>query len=210
MNTTAWTVIVWLVLMAAITIGVALAIVFFAYRAPVKGLVAQARTGRYVFAYDDALQWLGLGYRERGRLTDELRSNIAAAAADAPVAEVLERMGPAKDLARGVAARRRGPTWIMGAAAALAAVTFQVVATILMQLTFLSTVKKLASPGETVSVRAPLGLVFEGTLGDEGWVQAASSTSSAASLILPVVAFLLCSRPWRMLTAKAARRASEI
>jgi len=200
-----WIVIAWLLGSVVIIALVTLAILFSSYRARVPGFVSQVRSARYVVAYDDALQWLGVRYRERERLTGELRANIAAAAADAPVTEVLERMGSAKDLARGVAARRRGPTWMAGTAAALAAVVAQVAATILMQLTFLATVEKVADPYETVSVRAPLGLVFEGTLGDGGWVQAASSTSSPASLILPAVAFILFSRPWRLVTRRAAR-----
>jgi cbb3-type cytochrome oxidase subunit 3 len=143
-----------------------LAVLFFAYRARVRGFIAQARSARYVVTYEDALQWLGVRYRERDRL--------------------------------------------VGVAAAMGAVAAQVVATMLMQLTFLATVEKLAATGETVSVHVPLGLVLDAKLGDDGWVQAGATTYSAAGVFLPVVVFILFSRPWRLLTVRRARRASEI
>lgn len=206
--TSIWFVIGWLVSTAAVTVVTVFAILFFAYRARVPGFAAQARSARFVASYDDALQWLGVRYRERQRLTNELRANIAAAAADAPVREVLDRMGSAKELARGVAARRRGPTWIMGAAAAMIAFVAQVAVTLLMQATFLSTVQELAGPYESVTVRVPLGLLFEGTLGDDGGVLSMAVTTSLWLVAIPLVAFILWSRPWRLFTAGAARRAS--
>ena len=197
--------IAWFVSTAGVIMATVLAILFFAYRARVPGLVAQARSARYVASYDDALQWLGVGFRERERLTDELRANVAAAAGDAPIREVLERMGSAKDLARGVAARRRGPTWIVGLAAATVAFAAQVVAAILMQAVFLSTVQATTAPNETVIVHGPLNLIFEGTLDGKGVVQSMAMTTSVWLLVIPLAAFVWWSRPWRPLTARAAR-----
>ena len=204
-----WTAIVWLVSTAAVVASVILVILFFAFRARIPGLVDQARSARYVATYDDALEWLGVRYRERERLTGELRANIAAAVADAPVCVVLERMGPARDLARGVAARRRGPTWIKGAAAAMVAFVAQVSATLLMQATFLSTIQKVAGPGESVSVSVPVGLLFEGTLGADGGVQAMAVTTAGWLVAIPLVAFVLWSRPWRLFTRRAAHGTAD-
>ncbi|NTV39489.1 MAG: hypothetical protein HGA51_05970 [Demequinaceae bacterium] len=203
-----WIGIGWLVGTALVIALAVLAIQFLAYRARVPGVGSQARSARYVVAYDDALQWLGVRYRERERLTGELRANLAAAAADSPMRDVLERMGSPKELARGVAARRRGPTWIVGAAAAMATVAAQIAATMLMQLTFLETVETVSGPGETVSIRVLMGAVFEATLGADGTAQTFSTTTSAAGLILPVLAFLLFSRPWRLLIAGRAHLSS--
>lgn len=205
-----WIAVAWLLGSVVIIALATLAILFLAYRARVPGFVSQVRSARYVVTYEDALQWLGVRYRERDRLVGELRANIAAATADAPMREVLDRMGPAKELARGVAARRRGPTWFTGTVAAFVAVAVHMAATMLMQLTFLATVEEVASPGQSVSVHVPVGLLFEGTLGGSGTVQAFSLTASAAGVVFPVVAFILFSRPWRLFTARAARRAAEI
>ena len=202
--------IAWLVGTVVVTALVALAVLFYAYRARVPGLAAQARSARYVIAYDDALQWLGVGYRERGRLTRDLRVNIADAAADAAVVEVLARMGPAKELARGVAARRRGPAWVIGGLAALVAIVAQVAATILMQMSFLAAVEEVAAPYQTVSSRVLAGLTFEATMGDAGAVEMFSSSASFGWLLVPLLAFLVWSRAWRVLTTKRARRVAEI
>ena len=200
MTLSVWTLIAWLVGTLVVTVAATLTILFYAYRARVAGLAEQVRTARYVFAYDDALRWLGVGSRERGRLTGEIRANIAAAASDAPVREVLERMGPAKELARAVAARRRGPTWVAGAIGAFAVVVAQILATILMQLSFIAAVESVATPYQTVKGGVPLWQTFEATMGDAGHVDMFTSTSSAAGLILPLVAFLVWSRPWRVLS----------
>jgi hypothetical protein len=209
MTVSAWTLLAWLLGTLVITVAVVFAILFLGYRARVAGPVAQARTARYVFAYDDALQWLGVGYRERGRLTGELRANIAAAAADAPVTEVLARMGPAKELARAVAARRRGPTWVVGATAALATVVAQVVVTILMQLAFIAAVKDAADPGEAVEGSVLGGLSFEATMGADGHLEMFAATTSGWWLLLPVVSWMLWSRPWRLLTARRGDSVTE-
>lgn len=184
-----------------------LAVLFFAYRARVPGFVSQARSARFVVAYEDALEWLGVGYRERGRLTRELRANIADAAADAPVPEVLTRMGSAKELARGVAARRRGPTWLIGGVAAVAMIAVQVLVTILMNVSFISAVEAGSVPNHMVKGTVLPGLTFGARLGDSGVVDSLSANFSSWWLILPVLAFILGSRAWRALTNKAARRA---
>jgi len=208
MTLSGWHLLAWLAGSILVAVAVTLTILLLTYRARVGGLAEQARTARYVFAYDDALQWLGVGYRERGRLTGEIRSNISAAAADAPVLDVLERMGPAKELARAVAARRRGPTWVVGAVAALVVIVAQILVTILMQLSFISAVKSIAAPYQTVTANVPLWQTFEATMGDAGRVAMFSTTSHAGGLILPALTFIIWSRPWRLITHRAARRAS--
>jgi len=210
MTLSGWHLLAWLAGLILVAVAATLTILLLAYRARVGGLAEQARTARYVFAYDDALQWLGVGYRERGRLTGELRSNISAAAADAPVREVLERMGPAKELARAVAARRRGPTWVVGAVAALVVIVAQILATILMQLSFISAVTSIAAPYQTVTGNVPLWQTFEATMGDSGRVDMFSSTTHVGTLIIPALGFIIWSRPWRLITHRAARRAEEI
>ena len=80
----------------------AVATVFFAYRAPVKGLAAQARTAHYVFRYDIALDLLGIRRFTRRSRTAELRRSIADAAADGGVRAALSRLGDPKGIgARG-------------------------------------------------------------------------------------------------------------
>jgi hypothetical protein len=204
-----WIVIAWLLGSAVMFALATLAVLFFAYRARVRGFVSQARSARYVVTYEDALQWLGVRYRERGRLTRELRANIADAAADASVPEVLTRMGSAKELARGVAARRRGPTWLIGGIAAVIMIAVQELVTILMNVSFISAVKAGSVPNHMVTGTVLPGLTFGARLGDSGVVDSLSAHVSSWWLILSVLAFVLWSRPWRLLTARTARHASE-
>lgn len=199
--------LVWLVGALAVTVAVGLAIVFFLYRARVGTLSDQIRSARYVFDYDNALEWVGVGLKERQALLVDLRRNIADAAADGGVSAALDRIGPARELARSVAIGRKLPKWPLGLAWGIAA------AGLIQSLVLVATdaffVAAEASGADALS--APSGLLagvtfyyapdgFGAEFGPASWWMSA----------LPLVAFVIGSRAWRALTNKAARRAATV
>ncbi len=196
--------VVWLLGALAVTVLTGLAIVFFTYRARVRTLRDQIRTARYVFDYDNALEWLGVGSRERRALLNEVRANIADSAADGGVDMALERIGPARELARSVAVGRRLPKWPLGLAWGIAA-------TVVIQVTVLAATDAFflaaeATGADTLSAASGLlpGVTFDYAPDAFG-----VEFGSAAWWIwaLPLAAFVIASRSWRVLSR---RRASSV
>lgn len=200
------TTLVWLVGILAVTVAVGLAIVFFFYRARVGTLRDQIRTARYVFDYDNALEWAGVGRRERQALLDEVRVNIADAAADGGVNEALERLGPARELARSVAIGRKLPKWPRGFAWGIAAAVLVQVAVLVATDGFF--VAAEASGADALSAPSGVlpGVTFDYAPDGFGVEFGAASWWMWA---LPLVVFVVGSRSWRQVGTKRARRASE-
>lgn len=179
-------------------------------RAPVAGLRDQALTALYVFRYDNALDWLGVRTAERRSRTDELRSAIADASADGGVRAALARLGDPKDLARDVAARRRGPLWTTGG---IAAVVFGLVYQLgaFVGLDVLATgVENLAVSDASVTSATPLlpGVAYHVTTDHAGALDVIGVETNMLAFLIPVLVFFVVSRSWRALTARRARPAS--
>jgi|GEM_PF-1698375 len=182
------------------------------FRAPVGSWRDQALTAKYVMRYDNALEWRGVARAERRSLTDELRRNIADAAATEGVSDSLERLGHPRDLANAVAARDRGPTWALGSFVALG-VWFMLQMGLFFSADVLATgIEQLETSNADVSVTTPvfLGTTFEVTTDAAGDLNSLGVESSAIALLIPALAFVVFSTPWRLGTRKTARSAVEI
>lgn len=179
------------------------------FRAPVASWRDQARTAKYVMSYDNALEWRGVKLSERRSLTDELRRNIADAAASDGVRSALQRLGHPRDLANAIAARDRGPTWALGGAVAIG-LWFALQLGALFGLDVLSTgVQQMAPHNSSAVVTTPMlpGTTFEGTTDGAGALDTLSVETNRVNLIVPAVGLLIFSSPWRLVTARRARRA---
>lgn len=182
-------------------------------RARVDGVRAQVRSAMYVFAYDDALQWIGVSGKERMRLYGELRANIAAAAADAPVTEVLRRMGPPREMARAVAAGPSRPRWVLGMIAGAVAALIYAWAVIVGLDLVARTIEAAAAPGSTVDVSSVIlpGLHYEATTKAKDGATALDAiavTMGPGIVVFPILVGLVAARPWRAISRSRAARTS--
>ena len=206
MTTDALTLIVLLVSTAVLMIALAVATVFFAYRAPVKGFRAQARTAHFVFRYDLALELQGIHRFTRKSRTAELRQSIADAAADGGVRAALSRFGDPKELAREENARRRTPAWGTGGIfAVVVGLAFQFA--IVVGLDVLSRgVERLAIPDASLKVSTFFlpGVTYDITTDHTGALDVMGTTYNALVFLVPVLVFLVVSRSWRLITARRA------
>lgn len=204
-------VLIWFGAFILIGIMATATVLFLLYRVRVVGLQDQVRAAWYVLAYDDALQWLGVAGKRRKALLNELRSNIADAAKDATMPVVLARLGHPRELAHGIAASRRGPSWTLGVTVGVGLWLAFGLATF-VGLDVLSTgMERLAPANAAVAVTSPLlpGVSYDLTTDGAGKVDTIGVESNLASFVLPAGAFILFSRPWRLLTNRNARRASD-
>lgn len=198
--------------MVILTVLLGQVLVLIRFRAPVPAWRDQVRTAKYVMSYDNALEWRGVKLSERRSLTDELRRNIADAAATDGVSGALERLGHPRDLANAIAARDRGPTWALGGAVAIG-LWFALQLGALFGLDVLSTgVQQMAPHNASAVVTTPIlpGTTFEVTTDAAGALDRISVETNRDNLIVPALGLLVFSSPWRLLTVRRARRASEI
>jgi len=161
----------------------------------------------YVSRYDAALEYVGVPARLRVPQVKELRSNLADAASREGLSHVIARLGRPNLLAHGVAGTMVRPRWSRGALVGVVALAATAAAHILALSSFAAAFESLASPGAVVSVGGPAWVTFDGTMGQAGHAAAVSMTSPWL-WILPLLAFLLSARVWRLFTARSARRAS--
>jgi hypothetical protein len=84
-------------------------------RVPGFGFTDNLRAMAYLTRYDAALEYHGLGSRERRGRVNELRADLAESAAVHGLAPAFERLGPPRVLAAAVAGDRMVPSWIRGA-----------------------------------------------------------------------------------------------
>jgi hypothetical protein len=201
--------------MVILTLVLGQLLVLIRFRAPVPAWRDQVRTSRYVMRYDNALEWRGVKLSERRSLTDELRRNIAdAAASDAAAPDgvrgALERLGHPRDLANAIAARDRGPTWALGSAVAVG-LWFALQLGALFGLDVLSTgVEQMAPHNASAVVTTPMlpGTTFDVTTDGAGALDTISVEMNRDNLIVPTLGLLVFSTPWRLFTRRAARRPS--
>lgn len=183
------------------------ATLFFLFRAPVTGLGNQIRTARYLFAYDNALEWLGTGRKRRAALVAELSANIVAAAADAPVTDVLARLGHPKDLAREYGAGPSRPTWLAGFVALVlvwAAVQYAAFASFDV---LADTIRGTADAHVSAQTALLPGNDFSVATDGQGDIRQVTLQFGLLSWLAPLLAFAVFSRPWRLV---GLRRRSSV
>lgn len=186
-----------LVVLGAIAVGLLLT-----YRVKVGGLRDQIATAQYVFAYDDALMWLGVTGKERKVLREELASNIEAAAIDTSVASALSRLGHPKELAREVAAGPSRPTWVLGTIVGVS-VWLAYHFAIFAALDVLSGSAE-GDPSAHLESRSALlpGAHFSLATDASGGLDEVTLQLGPVSLLAPLIAFLVFSKPWRLVTSR--------
>jgi hypothetical protein len=186
------TVAVFGVVFALVYVGVTL------WRRRIPGLPSgpSTRAPIYLSRYAMALEYYGLRRREISSHVDALRGDLGAGGA-ADLDETLRRLGPPRTLAAEVTSGMlrpsflRGTIWFgVGALVALAMSLLSIEA-------FLGGFEAVAEPGQQANWSA-LGFGVEATMGPDG--QASSIEFGGASLIvLPLLAFVLGARLWRLL-----------
>lgn len=174
---------------------------------------ADARVLRnYLHTFSRTLSTLGVSRSARRRHVDELKANLADAAAADGVASALQGLGPAGALATGYADYRPRPAWVMGVGAALG--TWLVTLFISFQL------GGAFSDGLTDAVGLGGGpLVGNGARTNAfavtfEWVSRAGGEVDVHVItpwvwILPLAAFFVASRSWRALSLRNAATVSE-
>lgn len=178
------------------------------FRAPVRGIRAQWLSARYVFRYDNALEWRGVGGSERRSLTDDLRRNIADAAETEGIEGALSRLGHPRDLAGAIAARTQGPRWAVGGAWALGLWFVFQVATFVGLDALTTGLEQVAPPGSVavVTPQALPGVTYTVQTGAGGSPTSMVLKTNALTWLVPTLGFVLASRPWRLVTRWWTRR----
>lgn len=199
-------------LTSLLVVGVVFALVYGGinlWRRRVPGLSGydSVRASTYVARYATGLEYYGLRRGEIVEHTDALRADLAAAAqADGGLS--LDRLGPPRTLAAGVASHLLRPSWLRGVIWAGVSLLAAMALSILLTEAFLGGFEPLAQPGQTGDWSG-LGFSVEATMGDDGKTSALGF-GSVWLLVAPLVAFLLGARAWRVLTSPGATHPADI
>lgn len=160
------------------------------------------RTAFFLTRYDAALEYHGIGARERRGHVDELRANLTESAREVGMRKSLDRVGPPRLLAAQVAAGLSAPSWLRGGIWAVATGLVGVMALLLSSDAFFTGFQEVAAPGQSASWSA-LGWTVQATA-DAG--TGATSLEMSISLLTPVLLiltpFLLGARAWRLWTSR--------
>jgi hypothetical protein len=184
------------VLIAALVlfaIGIAILVVrYFRLRIPGFGSDGSIRSFGYLARFSNGLLFRGIGDRERRSRTLELRANLAEAAKSDGMVKAIQRLGSPRTLAASVVEGRTRPTWVNGIIAGgiagfLALLFHGILADAWVTASELS-------GAETVNGSIGLlpGATFEYERGGD------YALTSIWLLIIPVLAFLVWARPWRL------------
>lgn len=149
----------------------------------------------YLQRYALALEYYGLRAREIRAQVDEVRADLVAsdpAEADA----LLERLGPPRTLAAGVAGHLLRPSWLRGTIWLGVASAAMLGIAVLVTEAFLGGFEPLANPGDYVSWTGP-GLEVDATMGSDGRVSSVGF-GGVALLVVPLIAFACGARAWRI------------
>lgn len=168
---------------------------------------ADARELRsYVHTFSRTLSTLGVSRSARRRHVDELKANLAEAVAADGVRAALAGLGPAGALATGYADYRPRPAWLVGAVAAV--LTWMV--TMLVHLQYAASY----ADGWTDGMGSTGGAVSGNVVSITGWGLEFTGTMDGATIdvhanspwlwVLPIAAFFIVSRSWRVLALRNA------
>ncbi len=161
----------------------------------------------YVHNFSRTLSTLGVSRSARRRHVDELKANLAEAVAADGTRAALAGLGPAGALATGYADYRPRPAWLVGVVAS--ALTWVAVVFVNARcgdaygvgLTQAYGVAGFPVSGNTVDQNG-WGVTFDAVL--NGGVATDVHVSSPWIWILPIAAFFIVSRSWRVLALRNA------
>lgn len=145
----------------------------------------------YLTRYDAALEYHGLGGRERRANIYELKSNLAESAADGGVAAALDRLGPPRKLAAEVAGSRLVPSWSRGALWVAGAIMIGLFALVMSASAF-----SAALPADASATWSPFLWTMSGS--SEAGGSAFELQVPFTTPLLLLVPFLVGARVWRL------------
>lgn len=185
-------------IVALFPLGVVIAVVFAGvtlWRRRVHGLALgpSLRSAIYLTRYAVALEYYGLRRREITSHVDALRGDLGAVDAD-EVDATIGRLGPPRTLAAEVTIDELRPSLLRGTIWFGAAVLLTFAGSILATEAFLGGFEAVAQQGDRASWSG-MGFGAEATMGPDG---RASSIGFGSSILLPILAFAVGARLWRL------------
>ncbi len=164
---------------------------------PGAGLGDRLRSYLYLERFGTALDLRGFGDRGRRAAVAELRSNLKEASRASGMTVAIGALGPARRLAASVSEGRVRPTWSVGLIAGAIGVGVSFALHLFALGVWVSGVE--ASGADSASGTSPVFPWARFSYDREGDFM----VGSPWLLIIPVVAFLLWSRPWRLRRGRA-------
>lgn len=192
------TVLIALLVLFAIGLGI-LVRRYFLLRIPAPSLADRRRSFVYLVRFSNGLLFRGIGDRERRSRVKELRANLAEAAAADGMAEAIDRLGSPRRLAASVVEGRMRPTWVNG----IVAFGLAIEVAVLLHGIVLDAWVSAAEAGGADTAVGTVSLLPGAHLSYER--DGAFWITSPWLIILPLVAFLVWSRPWRLLMRDRGR-----
>lgn len=205
-----WAGVAVLLVVGAVAIVLLVLAVVQPWREDGGSLADRLRIGAVAARYDFWLDLRGVGRRRRRDLRNELRANLADAAARVGAREAVQALGPVRRLAADVAGGtpQAGPRWSAGLVAAGWAFAGVLVTELLALLWWVSGADASGAP--RVEGSLPL---FPGSLAEYSREDHALSLGLQPGwLVIAAVAvsFVVAARPWLLLTRRASRSPSAV
>lgn len=170
-------------------------------RIPSLGLRDNVRAMLYLTQYDGALEYHGLGSRERRASVYELKGNLAESAVDGGVTAAIERLGPPRTLAAEVAGSRMSPSWMRGGVWVAAAIMIGLFALVMSASAF-----SAALASDTSATWSPFLWTLTGSSVENGGSTFELDVPLTTPLLL-LIPFLVGARAWRLWTGRSAQEA---
>lgn len=166
-------------------------------RRSVTGLTGRQslRAAIHLQRYAIALEYYGLRPAEIRAHVDELRADLADAGPEGADG-LLERLGPPRTMAAGVAGHLLRPSWLRGCLWLAVALFGTLGAAVLATEAFLGGFEPLAAAGQMGSWGGAV-LSVDATMGGDGHASTIGF-GGAALLVVPAAAFVVGSRAWRL------------
>jgi len=174
-------------------------------------LIDRSRIERAVFTYDSWLEAHGVRTKRRRDLRRELRANLFDATDEQGARQAVEALGSLRSMASEAGgADGTHPRWSAGAVAAVMA--FGLVSALgLLAGVWWADGARAVGPNQAVSGSLSLfpgSMVGYESLADEGFSFEVSL--GPAPFVVAALAFVLMSRPWRLLTKRAERPSESL
>ncbi len=172
-----------------------------------SAVLDRVRIASAVQRYDFWLDFRGVGRARRRELRTELRSNLREAATHQGAGAALLGIGRPRALAHDVAeADGARPSWTVAAYLALAVFTGLTMLWLVTVLGFVDGVRASGVTGREVSGTVfPWGSPVDVEIASDGSGLSAGASVPVVVWLLTLVAFVLGSRPWRLVRSGSAR-----
>ncbi len=156
----------------------------------------------YLTRYDAALEYYGVGSRERRARVNELRANLTESVAEVGLTTSLDRLGAPRALAAEVSERPFTPSWLRGVLWSGTAGLLGICALLLSTDAFVAGFESVAARGQSASWSTPLWTLQATAAGAGTSADFTLSLSLVSALLLLLIPFLLGARVWRLWTAR--------